>query len=224
MNSRLLSLLLPFLPGRGSLLAAFLAAAGLLGLAPSSVLAHGLNVFCWVQDGTVQCETSFSHDSPAREAKFEVRPDGSGEVLVSGEADSRGKFGFEIPERARERGWDLRVVCDAGTGHKSSWIVKAQEFLPSKKPGEESRADSTQERDAPASSETGSARRSQDSVPASEVREMLRKTLASELAPVKRELARIREERSGRFRDILGGIGYIVGLAGLALYFKSRGR
>jgi len=48
------------------------------------------------------------------------------------------------------------------------------------------------------------------------------KALAWQLAPIRRELKESREK--ARFSDIVGGIGYIIGLVGLALYFHSRRR
>lgn len=51
-----------------------------------------------------------------------------------------------------------------------------------------------------------------------------REQMASDLGRVKREMAALREEfsRPG-LRDIVAGIGYIFGLAGIVLFFQSRG-
>ena len=47
--------------------------------------------------------------------------------------------------------------------------------------------------------------------------------LDSRLSPVKRQLAEMRTDEPG-LREIVGGMGWFVGLAGLALYFRSRQR
>ena len=47
--------------------------------------------------------------------------------------------------------------------------------------------------------------------------------LDSRLSPVKRQLAEMRTDEPG-MREIVGGMGWFVGLAGLALYFRSRQR
>ena len=47
--------------------------------------------------------------------------------------------------------------------------------------------------------------------------------LDSRLSPVKRQLAEMRTDEPG-MREIVGGMGWFVGLAGLALYFRSRRR
>jgi nickel transport protein len=53
------------------------------------------------------------------------------------------------------------------------------------------------------------------------VREEVAEVVSRELAPIKREL---RQSREPDLRDILGGIGYIFGLAGLLAYARSRMR
>lgn len=70
-----------------------------------------------------------------------------------------------------------------------------------------------------------------DEIPSSESREMQKgdntpltpAVLEEKLAPLRRELRRLREaaERPG-LTEVLGGIGYIVGLLGLAAYMRHR--
>jgi len=50
---------------------------------------------------------------------------------------------------------------------------------------------------------------------------IIESTLEKELAPVKRSLAKQQEQKTS-LQDILGGVGYIIGLAGIAAYFKSK--
>jgi nickel transport protein len=205
--------------------AVLLAAAGLLGLVPASATAHGVNVFCWVKGDTVQCECSFSHDSPVREGRYEVRAEETGALLVNGTTDREGTFSFPVPEKARKRGWDLRVVCDAGSGHRSFWIVKSQEFSGGSQPPDSSASPASDQgkNRSPASAADGAPGSPQPPT-GDRLQEMLRQTLAEELTPIRRELARMRKNRQGRVRDVLAGIGYILGFVGLALYFKSRGK
>ncbi len=50
---------------------------------------------------------------------------------------------------------------------------------------------------------------------------MFKIILSKELVPIKRDIAELKEPKID-FRDILGGIGYIFGIMGIILYFKSR--
>jgi nickel transport protein len=51
----------------------------------------------------------------------------------------------------------------------------------------------------------------------SELEELVEGAVARRLRPLQRELTDFKE--SARFHDILGGIGYIVGIAGISFYF-----
>jgi nickel transport protein len=51
----------------------------------------------------------------------------------------------------------------------------------------------------------------------------LEKALDRKLAPIMRTLAEMQEQKV-RLTDVLGGLGYIFGLVGVAAYFKARGR
>lgn len=54
-----------------------------------------------------------------------------------------------------------------------------------------------------------------------EIEKALEKTLDKKLAPIMRTLAEMREQKV-RLTDVLGGLGYIFGLVGIAAYFKRR--
>ena len=49
----------------------------------------------------------------------------------------------------------------------------------------------------------------------------LEKALDKKLAPIMRTLAEMQEQKV-RLTDVLGGLGYIFGLVGVAAYFKRR--
>jgi nickel transport protein len=49
----------------------------------------------------------------------------------------------------------------------------------------------------------------------------IEKALDKKLAPVLRMLAEMQEQKV-RLTDVLGGIGYIIGLVGIAAYFKRK--
>lgn len=51
----------------------------------------------------------------------------------------------------------------------------------------------------------------------------LEKALDKKLAPIQRTLAEMQEQKV-RMTDVLGGLGYIFGLAGVAAYVKARAK
>jgi nickel transport protein len=58
-------------------------------------------------------------------------------------------------------------------------------------------------------------------VDAAELEELIGKMLDAKLAPLARQLARLEENRVS-LSDIVGGIGYIVGLAGIILWASTK--
>ena len=58
-------------------------------------------------------------------------------------------------------------------------------------------------------------------VSSGELQTIVNAALDVKLGPIRRELAEMRVSRPG-FSEIFGGIGWLVGLAGIALYFKGR--
>ena len=54
-----------------------------------------------------------------------------------------------------------------------------------------------------------------------ELKRMVQELLAEELAPIRRSLAKA-EDRTPDIHDIMGGIGYLLGLAGLIAWLKNR--
>jgi nickel transport protein len=77
------------------------------------------------------------------------------------------------------------------------------------------------EDDGEASAEAGAP--AADGLTRADVEEVVKTVVEAELAPIKRALL----ERTGDgpgLREIIGGIGWIFGLVGIAAYFKSRPR
>ncbi|MBF0527124.1 MAG: hypothetical protein HQK56_18740, partial [Deltaproteobacteria bacterium] len=54
------------------------------------------------------------------------------------------------------------------------------------------------------------------------VRTIVEKSLDTRLHPIIRTLAQMNKEQGPRLSDIIGGIGYIFGLMGLVMYFRSK--
>ena len=57
--------------------------------------------------------------------------------------------------------------------------------------------------------------------PAADIEQTLERALDKKLSPILRMLAESREQ-GPKLSDVLGGIGYIIGLVGIAAYFKRR--
>lgn len=210
----------PRLLAPGALLAALLWAwAG-------PALAHKVNVFAVVQGGVITGEGYYANGSKARDCPVEVR-DASGALAGQARTGADGSFSLNVPAGAAA---PLTIVLKAGDGHQSDYTLTAKDLgaaqpaPPAATPAAPSTATSAQA-SAPATGVPAPA-----AAPALDearlqalVEQAAAKALEGQLAPLRLELARLTAQAEGnRLRDIVGGLGWIMGLAGLAAWFKRR--
>jgi nickel transport protein len=174
----------------------------LLLLAALPVEAHRLTLFAAAEGERIEGRVQYAGGWPAEGARVTVRaPDGR--VLAELAADRMGRFAFTATE-----GVDHRLTAETGEGHGADWTVTAAE-LPAALGAPPSGTDS-----AAAPQPPGAA------PPQGELEAMIERAVARQVRPLREEL-RAAGERA-RLTDVLGGIGYIVGLAGLALWWRAR--
>jgi nickel transport protein len=190
-------------------------------LASSPAMAHRVNVFAYVEGGEIVVECSFSKSKRVRHGHIEVRDAVSGETLLHGTTDAEGLFRFPVPEQARTSGAGLRILLQAGEGHQNEWIVDAAEFLGAPIPA--APAPSVPQSDTAGSVPGGNEAAPSPGLTRSDVEEVVAAALDAKLAPIQREL-REQGQKGPGVQEIVGGIGWIFGLIGVAAYFKSRPR
>lgn len=198
----------------------FCAALVLLSLPPAA-WAHRLNVFAFVDGNEIQVESSFSRGNPARQGKVEVSDAATNAALVTGVTGEDGVFRFPMPDGVRNRGHDLIVRVNAGEGHQGEWRIPAAELG---RPSVDAVAVVRQLQGeaavlppAPQSGQSGQA----VSLTSQELEQIVNAALEQKLAPIRQMLAD-QYSAGPSLRDIIGGIGWLIGLAGMAAYFKSR--
>lgn len=191
----------------------------------SPAFAHKVTVFAWAEGDTVYTESKFSGGKKAKGATVEVY-DPDGRRCVTGKTDGQGKFSFKIPGPTT-----LKVVLMAGAGHKSTWTLPAAEIQAAL--AASANALPAPEKDAPPPvippDETVSAVKPETDAPATagggmtDIRSVVEAALDKKLMPITAKLDRLQDlqEKAGAV-DILGGIGYILGLVGIAAYVNAR--
>lgn len=183
----------------------------------SQAQAHRVNVFAFVEGNEIVVECSYSKSHRVRGGKIEVQDALTHEILLKGTTNDAGEFRFPIPDSARKHGSDLRIVLKAGEGHQNDWLVAASEFVPAGTvlPVTKNAPNSEAQTVPPVRvAEVGSLTQA-------EVRGIVEAALDAKLAPIKRAILEQTEAGPG-LRDIIGGLGWIFGLAGLGLYWRAR--
>lgn len=179
-----------------------LIASLLIAVGNPPALAHKATIFAWVEGDTVYTESKFMGGTEVRNAQILVF-DGEGAQLLKGTTNGSGEFSFKVPKLA-----DLTVVLNAGMGHRAEWTVPESEIREASGTSEGKPAPETLQQRA-----VGLNRE--------EIKELIEDSLDRKLRPIMSIMAESRS-RGPSVTEIVGGIGYIFGLMGLALYFRNR--
>ncbi len=175
-----------------------------------SIFAHKVNVFAYIEGGKIYTESYFNDGKKCIESKIEVF-DNRGNKLLEGLTDKEGEFSFEVPS---EDG-DLKIVLTASMGHRAEYSISANEIRGSTGLIKE-------ENEEPVSivfPETSS-------LDLKEIQSIIEDTLDEKLKPIMREMIEIKKSQEDKISptEIIGGIGYIVGIFGIIAYFLGRKR
>jgi nickel transport protein len=180
----------------------------------SPCLAHKIRIFAWEEGGKIMTEAKFSGGRPAKNVTIIVNENGSGKQLLTGKTDDNGLFGFALPATTATA---LDIIVDGGDGHKNIWTHKLSAALAASPPSPPAAAD-------PAVNTKPTAAAPQilpTNIDSKELQAIVARELDKQLAPIRKTLAE-QSDAGPTLQDILGGIGYILGLAGIAAYFQAR--
>ncbi|MGD9824447.1 hypothetical protein [Desulfobacter sp.] len=187
-------------------------------LSGGNALAHKVTVFAWVEGDTVLGETKFSGGKKAQNAEIIVW-DLNGKELLRTQTNEKGEFSFPIPEKTA-----MRIELIAGMGHQAEWTIPLEDL------GETGTAASARDEGTPApepaaTPDSGQAVQAAASVDPAQlesiVEKAVTKALNKKITPLTKMVADL-EQKGPSMNEILGGIGYIFGLMGVAMYFSSR--
>lgn len=192
-------------------------------------LAHKVNVFAFVDGDHIQVECGFSRSQKVKNGRLVVTDLETGDVVHEGVTDDKGVYRFRPSDDFLQTGHGLNIQLYAGEGHQDDWKVSAEELQALSDFSATAAKDAVSGRPTPdaaaplrQSADTGAAPRQPPSTfDAAELEAIVARVVDDKLAPVKQALAR-QEDSGPGLRDIVGGIGWILGLLGLATYLKYR--
>ncbi len=166
--------------------------------------AHLLKVFVYADGDRLQGSSYFAGGAAAKGASIRILT-ADGDEIAKLKTDALGEFSFPIS--AAE---DYRVIADSGDGHRAEWSVRADELLPS---------NPTQSETAATASQLQPSLDSHAELALLMERSVAR-AVAKQIGPLRQQLQRNADK--ARLADIIGGIGFIFGLAGMLLWWRSR--
>ena len=191
----------------------------------NSAYAHKVMIFAWVEGDKVFTESKFGGGKKVKGGKVLVY-DLKGKKFLEGKTNDKGEFSFAVPETTT-----LKIILQAGMGHRAEWTVPVDEIedIADKKPGK-STIKSQEEERPPKEVSMKPAEKMQEKVTqpelspglnSNEIEQAVEKALDKKLKPVIKML-RESTNHGPTISEILGGIGYILGLMGVGAYFHYR--
>lgn len=184
--------------------------------------AHKVSIFAWVEGDTVHTQSKFSGGKRPKDCTVVVY-DMDGNQLLEGQTDENGEFSFKVPQRTA-----LKVALKASMGHLAEWTIPVEEVTGVPETTETSAPEIDVESATPEAPVTDVKDTAEGQIPASgglnaqEIQRLIEKSLDKKLTPIVNMLADS-VDRGPKMSDVIGGIGYIFGLVGVAMYFAARG-
>jgi len=169
-----------------------------LGVDVSDSCAHGIKIFAAAYGMKISGYAYSSGGARIKNMLIKVSSP-SGKDLGSVKTDEKGEFVFFVKNRC-----DHVLFLDTGDGHKAEWTVLESE-LPDDFP------------------EIESARKDNEDVVNLSLNQkslVVEKAVAKQLRPLREEIINLQQKI--RMQDIIGGIGYILGLTGIVFYFLAK--
>jgi nickel transport protein len=178
-------------------------------------LAHKVLLGAYVEGDTVFVESGFSDGTPCKNGRIEVF-DPSGNKLLEGKTNENGEFSFKPPQKT-----DLKVVLNAGMGHRGEYMVTADELQDVVVGDQATRAEAMP---APTAEirKPGEASETVARIDPKEIEVIVDRVMQKRLRPLIQLVAKSQHKTGFSPTEIFGGIGYILGLMGIAMYFRYR--
>jgi nickel transport protein len=178
---------------------------------PSPVSAHKLTVLAETEGSLIRGRAYYYGGTSAQGAPVVLLDDG-GEKVGQTTTDQEGKFRLVAPYRC-----DYRVVVDPGDGHRAQYDLPAS-ALPASLPLPPRGAEPDRgPRPAPPAAQKVSDPGSGDAGLAAQV-----ERLVEQVVQLRMQLAEYGQRV--RVQDIVAGTGYILGISGVAFFFRGARR
>lgn len=187
--------------------------------------AHSLQLFAAADGDLITGRAHYAGGHPASGISIQILG-ADRKPLATLRSDASGAFSYRA-EAAR----DLLVVAESPDGHRTQWPIHASELVGVSDPGASERAhhgDGGADRhphphhhdDEGSAAPVVSDRAAEPARLDREVIVAIEQAVARQVRPLRESLAEAQARAS--VHEVLGGLGYIVGIAGLGLWWSAR--
>lgn len=176
----------------------------------SLAFAHKVTVFAYTEGDSVFSTSYFSDGRKCRNSKIEVF-DRNGKKLLEGKTNKKGEFFFRRPVRT-----GLKLVLLAEMGHKAEFSLEGKKGAMEKPPAKNKKKANPVYKNNKTKENTTA-----QFIQKEAMADLIDSLLDVKLKPINMMLLRSQEQGVSS-TEVVGGIGYIFGIMGLILYFKTR--
>ncbi len=168
--------------------------------------AHKLSTFAYKEKDQIIGEAYFVDGSPCINCKVEVFEEKGNKILET-QTDEKGKYKFSIKE-----GGELKIKVIAGEGHFAEYKIKIEKLEKEKKSQDKENV-----------KKTISQKETFYSLDEEKIKDILRQVIKEENEGLKNLILEMKKDMNRiKIHEILGGIGYILGILGVWSIFKKR--
>jgi nickel transport protein len=189
--------------------------------------AHKIHIYAWVKGDTVYTQSYAGGKKAVKNGKILVL-DNDENTILTGMTDSKGEFSFKIPKES-----ELKVVIDDGMGHRAHWTIPLDEVKNDEVTNVEHEHEVKEADTMPVSTRQNKVHKHEAIVmknhlqssclSSEELTEVVERVLDKKMQEVVAKLDKaVKDNSEPTVTDILGGIGYILGLVGIGAYFNYR--
>lgn len=170
-----------------------------------NLFAHRVDVFPYIENGEIVVEGYFSDGTPTKNAKVEIFNE-KGNKIKEGKTDEKGVFSFPVPESASR----LKIVLEASMGHRAETTFTVEQA------GKEVKKTKSEDKKG----EIKKVKKEKNRIEKIDSVE-LERVVEESIKPLIKMMEE--ERRRTRISDVIGGIGYILGIFGIiALLYKKK--
>jgi nickel transport protein len=171
-------------------------------LCSRTAFAHKVSLFAYHENGVVHAEAYFVDGTPCRNAKISAS-NVKGTVVAHGVTDDKGMFSFPYASSG-----DLTLTVEASMGHRSEMVLKSVEPEIAGRPPEQE-----------AAAVSNPALQGSRNIDETEIERIVEEKIRP-VDDMVREI--LRNQDKPALGEIIGGLGWIIGLAGAYLWGTTR--
>jgi nickel transport protein len=194
-------------------------------LCSDTAQAHKVKTFAYVEGDSVVVEAYFSKSAKARDSKV-LMYDSSGTLIHEGITDEDGIYRVKGEELPKLTG-DLRIEVEVGEGHKAEYTLRTEDLPETVKTASEKPAKSMAVPEgSPVTKEPAAAAQVDMEGLEAVIRQVVREenTVLTKMIGNQQRMLLEMQDRGPTVAETVGGLGWIMGLVGIAAFFMSRKR